>query len=164
LAASHRRLLSTALVAASAAGAALADDAPAPPQNTWIGKGQVGFLDSRGNSNSESVNGNIDVWRFDGPWKNDIYLAALYGKNNGIVSAERWEAREQTNYTFAGNLFAFGGLRFEHDLFDGFSVSSERHRRLGLQIHRLAVHHIERAGRRGLSEVAARDHHLCGER
>ncbi len=122
----HQCMLITALLASGAAGGALADDAPAPPppQDTWIGKGQIGFLDSKGNSNAQSANGNIDVSRFDGPWKNDIYLAALYGKNNGIVSAERWEVREQTNYTFAGNLFAFGGLRYEHDLFDGFQYQA----------------------------------------
>jgi len=101
---------------------ALADEAPAPPppQHTWIGKGQFGFLDSRGNSEAESINGNIDVLRYDGEWKNEIYVGGLYGKNSGIVSAERWETREQTNYNYSANLFAFGGLRFEHDLFDGF--------------------------------------------
>jgi putative salt-induced outer membrane protein len=119
---SYRRPLITAILAASASAAAFADDPPAPPppQDTWIGRGQVGFLESKGNSNSESVNGNVDMSRFDGPWKNDIYLAALYGKNNGIVSAERYEARQQTNYNFAPQMFAFGGLRYEHDLFDGF--------------------------------------------
>ncbi|MGO9427027.1 MAG: DUF481 domain-containing protein [Steroidobacteraceae bacterium] len=90
----------------------------------WIGKGQLGFLDSKGNSDAESINGNIDLSRYDGPWKNDLFLAGLYGKSNGIVSAERWEAREQTNYTVSGDLFAFGGLRYEHDLFDGFQYQA----------------------------------------
>ena len=121
----HRPLIIlAALIAAAATSAARADDAPPPPQDTWIGKGQVGFLESKGNSNAESVNGNIDVWRFDGPWKNEIYFGALYGKNNGIVSAERWETHEQTNYTVSGDLFAFGGLRFEHDMFDGFQYQA----------------------------------------
>ena len=101
-----------------------ADDAPPPPMGVWIGKGQLGFLDSKGNSDAESINGNIDLSRYDGPWKNDLFLAGLYGKSNGIVSAERWEAREQTNYTVSGDLFAFGGLRYEHDLFDGFQYQA----------------------------------------
>jgi putative salt-induced outer membrane protein len=100
----------------------LADEAPAPPppQDTWIGKGQFGFLDSKGNSDSESINGNLDLMRYDGPWKNELYLAGLYGKSSGIVSAERYEGREQTNYNFSKDFFAFAGLRFEHDEFDGF--------------------------------------------
>jgi putative salt-induced outer membrane protein len=110
------------LIASAAVTNVLADDAPAPPppQHTWIGKGQFGFLDSKGNSDSESINGNLDLLRDDGPWKNELYLAALYGKSSGIVSAERFEGREQTNYNFTKELFAFGGLRYEHDEFDGF--------------------------------------------
>jgi putative salt-induced outer membrane protein len=116
----------TALFLLSPAVSVWADGAPAPPppMGVWIGKGQVGFLNSRGNSDSESINGNIDMSRYDGPWKNEIYLGGLYGKSGGIVSAERWEAREQSNYTVSGNLFAFGGLRYEHDWFDGFQYQA----------------------------------------
>jgi putative salt-induced outer membrane protein len=133
---SYRRPLIVAILAASAGTAALADDAPAPPppQDTWIGKGQAGFLESKGNSNAESINGNLDVWRFDGPWKNELVLVALYGKNNGLVSAERYEAREQTNYNFAPRIFAFGGLRYEHDLFDGFQYQASATGGLGYKL------------------------------
>ncbi len=134
----RRHPLITVILSASASIAApgavaLADDAPPPPppQDTWIGKGQVGFLESKGNSNAESINGNVDVSRFDGPWKNEIVLVALYGKNNGIVSAERYEAREQTNYDFSPRTFAFGGLRYEHDLFDGFQYQTSATAGLG---------------------------------
>jgi len=101
----------------------LADDAPAapPPQGVWIGKGQFGFLDSHGNSDAESINGNLDLLRYDGGWKNEVYAGGLYGKSGGITSAERVEAHEQSNYTISGNLFAFGGARYEHDEFDGFA-------------------------------------------
>jgi putative salt-induced outer membrane protein YdiY len=37
--------------------------APPPPQDVWLGKGQFGFLDSHGNSDAESVNGNVDMTR-----------------------------------------------------------------------------------------------------
>jgi putative salt-induced outer membrane protein len=113
-----------------------ADDAPAPPppQGVWIGKGQFGFLESKGNSEAESINGNIDVLRYDGSWKNEIYVSGLYGKNSGIVSAERWETRGQSNYTISGNLFAFGGLRYEHDLFDGFQYQASLTAGLGYKL------------------------------
>lgn len=129
---SYRRPLITAILVASASSAALADDAPPPPpQDTWFGKGQIGFLESKGNSNAESINGNVDMSRIDGAWKNEIILVALYGKNNGIVSAERYEAREQTNYDFTPRTFAFGGLRYEHDLFDGFQYQASATAGLG---------------------------------
>lgn len=115
-----------ALLSAVLTAATRADDAPAapPPQHQWIGKGQFGFLDSKGNSDGESINGSLDLSRYDDAWKNALYVGGLYGKSGGIVSAERWEVREQTNYDLTVKLFAFGGLRYEHDLFDGFQYQA----------------------------------------
>jgi putative salt-induced outer membrane protein len=116
------RVIATALLSSIPLLSAWADEAPAPPppQHTFIGAGQFGFLQSRGNSEAQSINTKLDVLRYDGAWKNELVVDALYGKSAGIISAERWELREQTNYSFSTDWFAFGGLRFEHDLFDGF--------------------------------------------
>jgi putative salt-induced outer membrane protein len=126
-------VIAAAILLSFSAGA-WAEDAPPPPQDVWIGKGQFGFLSSHGNSDAESINGNIDMLRYDGAWKNELYLGGLYGKNSGIVSAERWETRGQSNYTVSGDLFAFGGLRYEHDLFDGFQYQASVTTGLGYKI------------------------------
>lgn len=99
-----------------------ADDTPAtpPPQHTWIGIGQAGFLQSRGNSSGESINAAVDLSRYDDAWKNALHVAGFYGKSGGLVSSQRWLVNEQTDYTVTTRAFAFGGLRFEHDEFDGF--------------------------------------------
>jgi putative salt-induced outer membrane protein len=120
-------------LAAALATPAFADDPP-PPEHTWFGKGQLGFLDSKGNSNAESVNGNLDISRIDGPWKNEIYLGALYGESAGVVSAERWEAHEQTNYSLSKEVFVFAGLRGEHDMFDGFQYQESVSGGLGYKL------------------------------
>ena len=132
----HREwIFASALVAASAAGTAWADDPPPPPpQHQWIGKGQFGFLESKGNSDAESINGSIDMSRLDDAWKNGFFIGGLYGKNNGIVSAERVEAREQTDYNFSERFFAFGGLRYEHDEFDGFEYQASLTGGVGFKI------------------------------
>ncbi|HEY2683900.1 MAG TPA: DUF481 domain-containing protein [Steroidobacteraceae bacterium] len=114
------RVVAVTVLSLLPALAALADDAPPPPQGVFFGKGQFGFLESKGNSDAESVNANIDVMRLDGPWKNELYVAGLYGRSSNIVSAERWELHEQTNYDFTPSFFTFGAVRFEHDEFDGF--------------------------------------------
>jgi len=109
------------LVAAHSAPVS-ADDTPAPPppQHEWIGKGQAGFQDSKGNSTGESINGVLDLSRYDGDWKNSAHVEGFYGKSGDVLSAERWIVNEQTDYTITSRIFAFGGLRFEHDEFDGF--------------------------------------------
>ena len=110
-----------ALLMLSSASIVRADDpTPPPPEHVWVGKGQFGFLESKGNSDAESINGSIDMSRSDDAWKNAFYIGGLYGKNNGILSAERAEVREQTNYDLTPRMFVFGGLRYEHDEFDGF--------------------------------------------
>ena len=116
--------------------AALADDTPAPPppQHEFIGKGQFGFLMSRGNSDASSLNANLDVMRYDGNWKNELYFGALYGKSAGIVSAERWEVRQQSDYNFSANWFGFSGLHFEHDLFNGFVYQASLTGGLGYKV------------------------------
>jgi putative salt-induced outer membrane protein len=98
-------------------------DAP-PPENVWFGKGQFGFLDSTGNSEAEAINANLDMSLIEGPWKHEATLTGLYGKNSGITAAERWVGGWQTNYAITMELFAFGGLRYEHDLFDGFQYQA----------------------------------------
>jgi putative salt-induced outer membrane protein len=130
------RIFVISLLTVAPALAVFADEAPAPPppQDVWIGKGQFGFLSSHGNSDAESVNGNIDLLRYDGRWKNEFFVGGLYGKSSGIVSAERWETRGQSNYTISGNLFAFGGLRYEHDLFDGFQYQASLTGGLGYKL------------------------------
>lgn len=124
----HRRSLAIAATLASLASVGLvrADDTPAPPppNHEWIGKGQAGFLDSKGNSDAKSVNGSLDLSRTDDDWKNALFVGGLYGKSAGIVSAESWEVREQTDYNFTSRMFAFGGLRYVHDLFDGFQYQA----------------------------------------
>ncbi len=129
-----KRVLAFALLTLAPALKVCADETPPPHQGVWIGKGQFGFLSSHGNSDAESINGNIDMLRYDGAWKNEFYVGGLYGKNSGIVSAERWETRGQTNYDISGDLFAFGGFRYEHDLFDGFQYQASLTGGLGYKL------------------------------
>ena len=119
----------------AAASRVLADaPAPPPPENEWFGKGQFGFLDSSGNSEAEAVNANIDMTLIEGPWKHEFTLAGLYGKNSGITAAERWVGTWQTNYAITMDVFTFGGLRYEHDLFDGFQYQASGTLGLGYKL------------------------------
>lgn len=130
----HCTLAAAFLVLAPAVAVWADDPPPPPPQGVWIGKGQFGFLSAHGNTDAESANGKVDVLRYDGAWKNEFSLEGLYGQNSGITSAERYEARGQTSYTISGDLFAFGSLRYEHDLFDGFEYQASIAGGLGYKI------------------------------
>jgi putative salt-induced outer membrane protein len=100
--------------------AAYADD---PPPG-WSGKGQAGYLMSRGNSDADSANGILDVNLVQDAWKHELTLDGLYGKSAGIVSAERWDVREQSSYAITTNLFSFGALSYQDDKFSGFQYQA----------------------------------------
>jgi putative salt-induced outer membrane protein len=110
------------------------DDPPPPPQNVWTGKGQAGYTSSSGNSEGKSANAAIDMAYLDDPWKHAFHLGGLYGQSAGIVSAERWDTSWQTNYNFTANLYTFGLLTYQHDLFSGFDYQASASAGLGYKI------------------------------
>jgi putative salt-induced outer membrane protein len=103
--------------------AAWCDDAPSP-EDVWTGKGQAGFVASLGNTDSQSANAAIDMAYLDGSWKHAFHIGGLYGENSGIVAAERWDTLWQSNYDVSKELFAFGALRYSHDMFSGFQYQA----------------------------------------
>jgi putative salt-induced outer membrane protein len=113
---------------------ALADDPPPPPQDVWTGKGQAGFVSSQGNTQAQSANAALDMALLDGDWKHAFHLGGLYGENAGIVSAERWDTGWQTDYSISKPVFAFGALRYAHDMFSGFDYQASATGGLGYKI------------------------------
>jgi putative salt-induced outer membrane protein len=113
---------SLALLIACAPLAALADTPP--PQGVLTGKGQVGFVAAQGNTEAQTANAVLDLGLALDPWSHSFHLEALYGETSGIVTAERWRVRWQSNYDFSTKFYAFGALRYDHDLFSGFEYQA----------------------------------------
>lgn len=105
-----------ATLATVAAAAAHAQDLP----QGWSGKGQAGYVMSRGNSEADSANVKIDVDLRRNDWKHALTLQGLFGRSAGITSSERWDARLQSDYTINTHVFAFGALAYQNDRFSGF--------------------------------------------
>jgi putative salt-induced outer membrane protein len=115
--------------------AVLADDPPPPPpQGVWVGKGQLGFLASQGNSEASSANAAIDMGMLIDAWEHKFHLGGLYGRSAGVVAAERWDTNWQSDYSFAPELFAFGALRYQQDLFSGFQYQGSQSAGAGYKI------------------------------
>jgi putative salt-induced outer membrane protein len=93
-------------------------------QAQWTGKGEAGALISRGNADATSANAKLDVARESGVWKNSAFLGMLYGRNATFTTAQRTEARWQTDYKINERLFWFGALRGEQDKFSGFQYQA----------------------------------------
>ncbi|HEY6483485.1 MAG TPA: DUF481 domain-containing protein [Steroidobacteraceae bacterium] len=102
------------------AATAHADD---PPPG-WSGQGQAGYLMSRGNSDADSANAQLNVNYVQSAWKHSLLVDGLYGRSAGIVSAERWEALLQSSYQIDARWFSFAALNDQSDEFSGFQYQA----------------------------------------
>jgi putative salt-induced outer membrane protein len=127
----HKLLLSLTILAPAAA---LADDPPPPPQDVWTGKGQAGYVSSQGNTQARSANAALDMALVNGDWKHAFHLGGLYGESAQIVSAERWDTGWESDYSFSKKMFAFGALRYAHDMFSGFQYQASATGGVGYKI------------------------------
>ena len=78
----------------------------APAMADWQGKVEAGVVFSRGNTETTTANGKLDMANDLEKWKHAALLAALYAENENSLtgeaetSAERYEARWQSDYKF----------------------------------------------------------------
>ena len=119
------RLPIAALSLLVAASTVCADDAPPPPPaQGWAGKGEIGYVMSRGNTDTDLANAKMDLADVAGDWKHSMHLEALYGRSAEITSAERWAALLQSDLQITRRAFAFGALHFMEDEFSGFQYQA----------------------------------------
>ena len=92
-----------------------------PAAAQWTGKGEAGLAIADGNTSTKTANAKLAAaWKM-ASWEHDFGLDGLYVRNEGVTTARRWEADEQSRYSFGGGeTFWFGGARYEEDRFSGF--------------------------------------------
>ena len=105
--------------------------AAATAQADWKGKGELGVVLARGNSETDTINAKVEAAREADLWKHGFGLAALRATNDGDRTAERYGAFWQTDYKFSERSYAFGGLRYEDDRFSGFDYQASATAGLG---------------------------------
>ena len=93
-------------------------------QAQWSGKAELGIMLSDGNTEAKSANTKVDLTHTGARWKNNFYVAALYGENAEFATAERYEARYQADLRLTDKLSWFFALRGEEDRFSGFAYQA----------------------------------------
>jgi putative salt-induced outer membrane protein len=107
-----------------------ADDLP----EGWSGKGQAGYVMSRGNSDTDAANVKVDLNLLRNDWKHALSLDGLFGRSAGITSAERWDARLQSDYRITPRWFSFAALSYQDDRFSGFQYQASASGGLGYKL------------------------------
>ncbi len=103
----------------------------APAVADWHAKGEIGASFASGNSENESANATFEVRNTRDKWVNTLGLAGNYGSDGTVTTAERWEVRGQSDYTFTERAYGFGAARYEDDRFSAFEYQSSLSAGLG---------------------------------
>lgn len=97
----------------------------------WGGKGELGFVLARGNSDADTVNTKLEMARQTESWKNAFTVAALRSSSEGERSAERYAVSWQTDFRFHPKSYWYNGARYEDDRFSGFDYQASLSTGLG---------------------------------
>src|SRR5688572_25253711 len=90
----------------------------------WSGKGTLGGVLSRGNTDMETINANLDVATEIADWTYKIGASLLRTVEDDVASADRFELRGEANYALTERSYLFGTLRYEDDRFTDFSYQA----------------------------------------
>jgi putative salt-induced outer membrane protein len=122
----RKRILGLLVLAMSGtSGTALAD---------WTGKGELGGSFASGNSENEALNATLEVKGTYGAWAHKFGFAGNYGSDGNDTTAQRWELRGQSDYSFTERAYAFGAGRYEDDRFSAYEYQASLAGGLGYKI------------------------------
>lgn len=143
----NRVNLSLASVALLAAIQVQAQEAtPESPQG-WSGQGEAGLALASTNSNSRSstFNGKLDAAKQIENWKHALGASGVYASSEEVVqdtgasekqtTSKRWEAHQQSDYTFSPKTFWFESLKHERDFVGSFVYQASLTTGLGYRIY-----------------------------
>lgn len=97
----------------------------------WTGKGEIGASFASGNSENEAVNASLEMKNKLDSWEHIAGFAGNYGADGDETTAERWELRGQSNYSFNEKTYWFGAGRYEDDRFSSYSFQASLSTGLG---------------------------------
>ena len=111
---------STGIVAVLVSGGLASGTAAAD----WSGKGTFGGVLARGNTETETINLNVDVENVVDRWTHKAGASMLRTVTDDITSADRWELRGESQYSLTERSYLFGALRYEDDAFTDYSYQA----------------------------------------
>jgi putative salt-induced outer membrane protein len=86
----------------------------------WQGSVALGYLQTTGNSNTSTANGKALVGYKAGNWQDSILVQALKSSQEGLLTAENFEADGQSDYNLNPDNDLFANLDYLRDVFSGY--------------------------------------------
>lgn len=111
------RLVSIAACAALSCVPMAVLAATGDPSQGWSGTGELGLAISKGNTDSETLVGKLQLAREDDTWRHAAQASFLHGTSDGLENARRYELSGSSAHRFAPRHYTFGSGRNERDRF-----------------------------------------------
>jgi putative salt-induced outer membrane protein len=90
----------------------------------WSGSGELGLVFARGNTDTETLNGDLKLAYTQGRWKNQTSLSFLRSETDGDLDANRFVAANNTNYELSERSYVVGSARYDRDEFSAFDYQA----------------------------------------
>ena len=99
-----------------------AQDPSAAPASAadWSGSAELGFIETNGNSDTQSLNGKFNLSREKDALKTSLKTEALTSKENGNASKEKYTSTLKADYSLDEYDYLTSTLNYEDDRFSGY--------------------------------------------
>ena len=87
---------------------------------TWKGEGELGFLRSSGNTDTQSLTAKLGLGREQVQWRHNGKLEAMTKSDSGTTTAERYFVAAKSDYKFHELTYAYAAADYEEDHFSGY--------------------------------------------
>ena len=122
---------SLASILGAVCAAMLSATVRAEGSSEWASRSELGYALARGNTDSDNGNLKFDIAHLYNSWIEAFGVDALYGRTNGIGTAQRLDGHLQVDYKFTEKAFWFGKLEYQDDRYSGFQYQASAATGLG---------------------------------
>ena len=99
------------------------DDADEETELGWSGEGEVGFVNTSGNTDSTALNVALGIVKTTEKWRYRFAGTALMTSENGDKDNERYTAELQADRKLGEKGYLFGVYRYDADKFGSYDPS-----------------------------------------
>ena len=92
----------------------------APTMAEWTGLGEVGVVAARGNTETDTVNGRVELEFTRERWTNGSVVSGVYSRDADETRASRLVLANKTEYELSERSYVLGALRYDRDRFTDY--------------------------------------------
>lgn len=100
----------------------------------WNGEGELGFLRTSGNTDSQSLTAKLGVGFNEAQWRHAAKLEATTKDDQGETTAERYYAAAKSDYKLSEHSYLYGAVDYEEDHFSGYEYRANESIGVGYRV------------------------------